>query len=85
VEDVIPLKALMTDVVTQMVNEETGVRGYIISGDPDALAPYSEGRNKVEENLNTAPPLLGSSAQEAAGAAQVSAERPSRPPAPPCE
>jgi signal transduction histidine kinase len=29
-----------------LVNEETGVRGYLITGRPDFLAPYSDGRAK---------------------------------------
>src|SRR3712207_3667924 len=50
VEDAIPLKALSTDVLTQMVNEETAVRGYLVTGDKSSLDPYFEGRKQVQQN-----------------------------------
>ena len=39
VEDALPLKTLALDLVTQMVNEETGVRGYLVTGDERSLEP----------------------------------------------
>ena len=33
-----------------MVNQETGVRGFLISGDKNFLAPYSDGRKQFEES-----------------------------------
>jgi methyl-accepting chemotaxis protein len=58
VNDAIPLKALTTDILTQMVNEETGVRGYLVTGDKSSLDPYYAGREKVAENLKAAAPYL---------------------------
>jgi methyl-accepting chemotaxis protein len=58
VDDAIPLKALMTDVLTQMINQETGVRGYLITGDESSLDPYTTGKKAVEEDLKKAAPLL---------------------------
>jgi methyl-accepting chemotaxis protein len=58
VVDAIPLKALMTDVLTQMINQETGVRGYLVTGDEASLEPYNAGRKAVRDDLDKAAPLL---------------------------
>src|SRR5262245_61303727 len=57
-EDAIPLKALASDLLTQMVNEETGVRGYLITGDEASLDPYKAGREAVKTDLEKMKPLL---------------------------
>ena len=44
---VLPLKAATGDVVTQMLNEETGVRAYMITRDRRSLKPYLSGRKAV--------------------------------------
>jgi CHASE3 domain sensor protein len=38
-----PLRAATRDLALQLVNEETGVRGYVITGNRSSLAPYSSG------------------------------------------
>jgi methyl-accepting chemotaxis protein len=58
VQDAIPLKAAAQDLLTQMVNQETGVRGYLVTGDEDSLAPYNDGRKGVGEDLERMKPLL---------------------------
>ncbi|WP_028067688.1 methyl-accepting chemotaxis protein [Solirubrobacter soli] len=56
--DAIPLKALASDLLTQMVNEETGVRGYLITADESSLDPYNAGREAVKADLEKMQPLL---------------------------
>jgi methyl-accepting chemotaxis protein len=38
-------------VISAMVNQETGVRGYLIAGDAKFLAPYTAGQTAFQENL----------------------------------
>ena len=51
IDVVFPLQASVRQVVLGMVQEETGVRGYMITTDRRSLAPYFEGHLKVEANL----------------------------------
>jgi PAS domain S-box-containing protein len=44
-----PIYAATQDVLVQMLNQETAVRGYVITGDPSTLAPYEQGR--IRERL----------------------------------
>ena len=37
--------------LTSLVDEETGVRGYIISGQQSFLAPYRQGRNQTASSI----------------------------------
>ena len=46
-----PLRTRARDVVLQMVNEETGVRGYMITQQRSSLDPYFTGRAGVREDL----------------------------------
>lgn len=46
-----PLRARSQDLTLQMVNEETGVRGYMISSDRKTLQPYFLGRTNVRADL----------------------------------
>ena len=46
-----PLRTHSQDLVTQMVNEETGVRGYMITSDRRTLQPYFLGRAGVQTDL----------------------------------
>src|SRR6478736_5676837 len=43
----LPLRTASRDVLFQMEQEETGVRGYIITSDRKSLAPYRAGRDGV--------------------------------------
>ena len=60
VDDAIPLKSAAQSLLTEMVNQETGVRGYLITGDEASLAPYYEGRKAVTATLGQMKPLLAS-------------------------
>jgi PAS domain S-box-containing protein len=44
VKQAAPLYASGQDVLVEMLNQETAVRGYVISGDPATLQPYQQGR-----------------------------------------
>jgi PAS domain S-box-containing protein len=46
-----PLRTATRDVVQQMVNEESGVRGYMITRDRSSLQPYLNGRETGREDV----------------------------------
>jgi signal transduction histidine kinase len=46
-----PFFAVTEDLAVEMLNEETGVRGYVITGDPKTLGPYRQGRKYVRIEL----------------------------------
>jgi PAS domain S-box-containing protein len=48
---VLPLRARAQDLTLQMVNEETGVRGYMITSQRHTLQPYFTGRSNVLTDL----------------------------------
>ncbi|MDA0184878.1 methyl-accepting chemotaxis protein [Solirubrobacter phytolaccae] len=58
IDDAIPLKSAAQSLLTEMVDQETGVRGYLITADEDSLAPYTEGRRTLAEVLERMKPLL---------------------------
>jgi two-component system phosphate regulon sensor histidine kinase PhoR len=51
VGEAFPLRVTERDLVLQMLNEQTGVRGYVITSDPSSLAPYLRGRENVALDL----------------------------------
>ncbi|WP_217924528.1 SpoIIE family protein phosphatase [Miltoncostaea oceani] len=51
VEDAIPLQASVDRLVLGVVEEQSGVRGYIISGDPGELVNAQEGRQATQSEL----------------------------------
>jgi methyl-accepting chemotaxis protein len=58
IDDAIPLKSAAQSLLTEMVDQETGVRGYLITGDEASLDPYNEGRKTLKEVLARMEPLL---------------------------
>ena len=58
VQEAIPLKSAVQDLVLQMVNEETGSRGYVITGNRAALQPLAAGRARVPDDLRTIAQLV---------------------------
>ncbi|MGH3049315.1 MAG: CHASE3 domain-containing protein, partial [Gaiellaceae bacterium] len=46
-----PFFAVTEDLAVEILNEETGVRGYVITADPKTLAPYDQGRQYVKVEL----------------------------------
>lgn len=51
VDDAIPLKAAVQDLVLQMVNQQSAVRGYVITRSPVSLAVYRAAREEVRTQL----------------------------------
>ena len=51
VQEAIPLKSAVQDLALQMVNEETGSLGYLITGNRSALQPLTAGRARVPDDL----------------------------------
>jgi methyl-accepting chemotaxis protein len=51
IKDVFPLRTATRDIVLQVVKEETGVRGYMITTDWSSLDPYFSGRAGVKRDL----------------------------------
>jgi PAS domain S-box-containing protein len=51
VKEAFPLRGSSRDLLLQMVNEETGVRGYLITGDRSSLAPYDTAKRLVAADL----------------------------------
>jgi PAS domain S-box-containing protein len=52
VRQALPLRTATRDIVLQMVNEETGVRGYLITRKRVSLGPYFSGRFGVATDLS---------------------------------
>jgi methyl-accepting chemotaxis protein len=48
----IPLLDATTDLALQMVNQETSVRGFTITGDDAALVPFETGRRAAQADLD---------------------------------
>ena len=46
-----PLRAGAQELLTALVDQETGVRGYAVSGDRDDLDPYTRGRRRPSSAL----------------------------------
>lgn len=51
VEDAIPVSNATNDLLTQLVNQDTAVRGFIITGENRYLDPYYDGKAALLENL----------------------------------
>jgi signal transduction histidine kinase len=57
-DDAFPLRTLARDVVVSMLNEETGVRGFLITGRAASLEPYRSGHAAVAKDLHGLQPHL---------------------------
>ena len=51
INEAFPIRFFARDMLIQMLNQETGVRGYVITRDPDSLAPYEQARTAVDADL----------------------------------
>ncbi len=51
ISDAIPIGYAADELLTALINEETGVRGYLISGDERFLDPYYSGKSDVRTSL----------------------------------
>jgi methyl-accepting chemotaxis protein len=51
IKEAFPIRFYARDTLVQMLNQETGVRGYVITRDPDSLTPYEQARTQVDDDL----------------------------------
>jgi signal transduction histidine kinase len=51
VREAFPLRVAARDLVVQLLNQETGVRGFAITGDQASLGPYRRGRANMAVDL----------------------------------
>lgn len=49
--DAIPISTAADSLLADLVNEETGVRGYLVTGDEKFLDPYTLGKNQYQKDL----------------------------------
>lgn len=49
--DAIPIGKLAESLLMELINEETGVRGYLISGDKSYLEPYNAGKKNIQQTF----------------------------------
>src|ERR1700760_4746792 len=54
----------LDNVLTDLVDAETGVRGFIITGDEEYLAPYHEGVSRVEQDVRDVRSLTADNAAQ---------------------
>jgi methyl-accepting chemotaxis protein len=52
VNDAIPTAAASSSLLTSLINQETGVRGYVLTGNESYLQPYNEGKDELNKNLS---------------------------------
>ncbi|GAB6156112.1 hypothetical protein JCM17380_48640 [Desulfosporosinus burensis] len=65
-QDAMPLGRLADDLLTQLVNEESAARGYVVSGDISYLAPYYAGKDQIQKDLEEIAAFLPSHPEIAA-------------------
>ncbi len=58
VEDVIPLKSLVQDLVLQMTTQEAAIQAYVVTGDADERRRFHDGQAAVNRDLIAMQPLL---------------------------
>ncbi|HZO94028.1 MAG TPA: diguanylate cyclase [Candidatus Baltobacteraceae bacterium] len=63
------------DAFTALIDEETGVRGYVASGDPALLEPYDDGRRAYERYAATPDGLRDAAAGAASARFRAAATR----------
>ena len=51
IKEAFPIRYYARDTLVQMLNEETGVRGYVITRDPSSLGPYEQARSAVDADF----------------------------------
>jgi signal transduction histidine kinase len=53
IKKILPAKTFSTEILTSVINEETGISAYIISEDKKFLKPYYLGRNQLQAYYNS--------------------------------
>src|SRR5258708_5452147 len=64
--------AALQGIIDGMVNQETGMRGYLVSGNNDFLAPYKSGETEFSDSFALAKRLTADNPQQQARLDQVS-------------
>ncbi len=52
IEDAIPLGNAASSILSDLINQETGMRGYLVTGDEAFLEPYYAGQESIVHTLN---------------------------------
>ncbi|HVL26985.1 MAG TPA: SpoIIE family protein phosphatase [Acidimicrobiales bacterium] len=66
-----PARTAVTDLLQALVDQETGQRGFIITGDPAFLRPYDEGRARADGRIAELARLLAHDEPAAAAVERV--------------
>ena len=53
VHDSIPISNTANSLLKDLINQETGIRGFELSGNEQYLEPYTSGKKQLEVDLNT--------------------------------
>ncbi|APC39682.1 sensor histidine kinase [Clostridium estertheticum] len=53
IKKIIPAKIFSTEILTSLINQESGIRGYMISENKEFLEPYYLGNKQVQEYYNS--------------------------------
>ncbi|MGH4139023.1 ATP-binding protein [Clostridium sp.] len=53
IKKILPAKTFSTEILTSLINQETGIRAYIISEDKSFLEPYYLGHNQLQGYYNS--------------------------------
>ena len=53
IKKIIPAKIFSTEILTSLINQETGIRGYIITEDKTFLEPYYLGNRQIQNYYNS--------------------------------
>ncbi|QYB04436.1 CHASE3 domain-containing protein [Rhodococcus sp. USK10] len=65
-ERLLPAQHAVSDLTTAYVDQETGQRGYVLTGDPSFLEPYDAGRDAAAASLSDLNALLAGDAKASA-------------------
>jgi signal transduction histidine kinase/CHASE3 domain sensor protein/CheY-like chemotaxis protein len=52
VNDAIPLTNAANSLLTDLINQETGIRGFVVAGDPQFLEPFNQGKEMLDKELS---------------------------------
>ncbi|UJF33590.1 CHASE3 domain-containing protein [Paenibacillus hexagrammi] len=51
VNDAIPIAAAINNLLTDLLNQETGIRGYLLTADEQYLDPFTSGKDQLQNDL----------------------------------
>ncbi|MVP02543.1 ATP-binding protein [Paenibacillus lutrae] len=53
IEDAMPVISAANNLLQDLLNQETGIRGYLITADESFLEPYEKGKTQLKQDLET--------------------------------